>query len=541
MKVTFYPTEIQKDSIYGETLLQVAQRSALLTDASCGGQGTCGKCKIKILSGEAGTPDLVEKRALSESELQDGWRLACRIKLDDNLTILLPEQHDVARRKESLLWLPEGFRPDTKEFDGGEEEYGIAFDIGTTTVVGMLWNLTDGELIGAASRSNPQSAYGADVISRILFCNQNTDNLELMQQLIIDCANAIARELFEKHKITSNLVVKGTFVGNTTMSHILLAMDPSSLAVAPFQPAYRGPIQKKAVDLGLEFHPQADIFILANIAGHVGSDITGVLLSTELKDRKGANLAVDIGTNGEILLALEEKVLTCSTAAGPAFEGASIRHGMRAAHGAIERIYIQDDDLELSVIGEDAPIGICGSGLIDGVALLLKHGFLSNTGKLFDREEAKGMGLLPKLMDRIRNGDQGREFVLSFGNDTSSDVVITQKDIREVQLAKGAIAAGINILMGELKINIDQLDQILLAGAFGNYIDKRSALIIGLLPPISEEKVISVGNAAGVGSSMALLSDNAFRLSTRLSSMTEYVDLASHPSFQEQFLKGMYF
>jgi uncharacterized 2Fe-2S/4Fe-4S cluster protein (DUF4445 family) len=404
----------------------------------------------------------------------------------------------------------------------------------------MLWDLRNADPVGAVARTNPQSTYGADVISRIMFCGREEGNLGKMQQLITDCFNDIVREFEEEYAIDPKTIKKVTAVGNTTMSHLLLGVDPQSLALAPFSPGFTGPVTKKAKELNLIIDENAQVNVLPNIAGHVGSDIVAVLLSSGLSSMEGANLAIDIGTNGEIVLANSGKVLACSTAAGPAFEGACIQHGMRAATGAIEGVKIQDGEVILSVIGDEKPVGICGSGLIDCVAELLKAGIITEKGKLLSREEAEEAGLPDSLSKRLLGGESGKIFIL-YADEEGHEIYITQKDIREVQLAKGAIRAGVQIMMQELGLEDSHLNNVFLAGAFGNYIKKESALTIGLLPAVSRDKVISIGNAAGAGACMALLSKSSLEEANRLAEEVNHIELAEHPDFQKVYLQAMYF
>ncbi|MGI6727830.1 MAG: ASKHA domain-containing protein [Anaerovoracaceae bacterium] len=540
MIVTFQPIGRKQEAFLGDNLLQVAEKASILIDANCTGKGICGNCKIRILAGEAGPLDKIEREFLTDNEIKCGWRLACRVKVIDNLIVQIPNLHKGVDRKKDLFWLPKDFLPDQYLFQEEENGYGIAFDIGTTTVVGMLWDLKNGTLINTVARTNPQSIYGGDIISRIMFCSQKDGNLQLMQEMILNCLNDIVNQLIQRNKINTDDIQEVTIAGNTTMSHLLLNIDPSTLAKAPFKPNFYGPISINAEALDLAIYPEALIHILPNIEGHVGSDITAVLLASGLRDLDGANLAIDVGTNGEILLAYKGKVLTCSTAAGPAFEGASISRGMRAAKGAIEAVKICNGVVELSIIDDNIPVGICGSGLIDSISEMLSTGIISKTGKLINNEEAKKIELPEEIIKRLHKSKNGDEFVL-YRREKDEDITINQKDIREVQLAKGAISAGITLLMKELNINVEDLNHIFLAGAFGNYINKKSALKIGLLPKVSEEKVVSIGNAAGVGTCMALLSKTAREHSYNLAKETKHVELADHPDFQETFLQAMYF
>ncbi len=449
--------------------------------------------------------------------------------------------YDTTTRKKKLTNLPEGFIPDKPHLSAGEEKsYGAAFDIGTTTVVGMLWDLHEGRLVDMIAKTNPQSRYGADVISRITYSSETPENLVQMQRIILGCFNEMLEAFTEQYRIEKMWIRKAAVVGNTTMSHLFLGYDPASLARAPFEPAFTGAVVRKAPELKLSMNPDADIYILPNIAGHVGSDIVGVMVASGMKEKQGITLAIDIGTNGEIVLGGMGRMLTCSTAAGPAFEGARIYQGMRAAEGAIEKVQIKDGAVNLKIIGNTAPVGICGSGLIDALAQMLEAGIITFKGNLISREDAVSNGLHPELAERLRKGDNGNEFVLAW-REKDEDIVISQKDIREVQLAKGAIFGGIQVLLQCLGISAGDLDEIMLAGAFGSYIDKQSALRIGLLPEIDLQRVKHIGNAAGVGACMALLSAGAQEQAELLSRETEHVELALHPAFEREYLQGMYF
>lgn len=446
--------------------------------------------------------------------------------------------YDTTTRKKRLTNLPEGFVPD--EPQSGEPRYGVAFDIGTTTVVGMLWDLSENRLVDMIAKTNPQSRYGADVISRITWSSESPENRKQMQKLIVDCFNEMLDTFEEQYQVEAACIRRATVVGNTTMSHLFLGYDAKTLAVSPFSPAFTGPVSRTAEALGLHMDSAAEVAVLPNIAGHVGSDIVAVMIAAGIKERQGITLAIDIGTNGEIVLGGKGRMLTCSTAAGPAFEGARIYHGMRAAEGAIEKVEIRDGEVSLKIIGNKAPVGICGSGLIDAIAQMLDAGLVSFKGNLLSAEEAPAKGVHPELAGRLRKGENGNEFVLAW-REKDEDIVINQKDIREVQLAKGAIFGGIQVLLQCLGTKTDELDEILLAGAFGSYIDKRSALRIGLLPNAGLAKVSHIGNAAGVGACMALLSAEARRQAELQSQEVEHVELALHPSFEKEYLQGMYF
>ncbi|HML37107.1 MAG TPA: ASKHA domain-containing protein, partial [Bacillota bacterium] len=425
-------------------------------------------------------------------------------------------------RKTKLIFFPDSFLMKGEGAEtAGQERYGAAFDIGTTTVVGMLWDLSECKLMDVIALTNPQSAYGADVISRITYSMKSPENLTLLKDKIRGCLNEILKEFALRHPIDPQNIVKATVVGNTTMSHLFLGKDPSSLARAPFHPAFHGPVKMSAEELGLMMRPSADVHLLPNIAGHVGSDITGVLLASEIKKLPGVRLAIDIGTNGEVVLAHNGRILVCSTAAGPAFEGARIYQGMRAAPGSIEGVVIEAGEVRIKVIDDSEPVGICGSGLIDAVAQMLDAGLISHKGNILSAEDAAAQGLSPGLAVRLRKGRNGNEFVLAW-KEQGEDIVITQKDIREVQLAKGAIYGGIVVLMKCLGVETGRIEEIMLAGAFGSYIKKKSILRIGMIPGVGEDKIKHIGNAAGVGACMALLSEEEMKQADMQSKEAEH-------------------
>ena len=418
--------------------------------------------------------------------------------------------------------------------------FGAAFDIGTTTIVGMLWDLRSGRLVDAAARTNPQSIYGADVISRIHFCGQAEGNLDLMQQKVIDCFNDILQEFSANTGLDPETIYDLTVVGNTTMSHLFAGVDPTPLARTPFSPVYCLPLDTPAGDLGIRTNELANVHLLSNIAGHVGSDIVGVMLALGLDQLPGCTVAIDIGTNGEVILAKDGQLAACSTAAGPAFEGAAIFHGMRASAGAIEAVAIEGHAVAIKVIDDAEPIGICGSGLIDAVAQMLEAQLIDSSGRLLERHEAAEKGIHPELCQRLLIQDEMTAFVLA-GQQNGEPIILTQQDIREVQLAKGAILAGIRTLMKGMDVAAEDIDRIIISGAFGNYIKKESAMRLGLLPQVSLEKITFCGNAAGAGVSMALLSERVRRHGETLARQTRHIELSMNLEFQDEFMQAMSF
>lgn len=422
-----------------------------------------------------------------------------------------------------------------------ERSYGLAIDIGTTTVVIYLMDLNKGTVLASGAVTNPQRVFGADVISRITYASTGPDHLRQLQTTVMDGINKIIDDLCSESGVRHQEIYQAVVVGNTTMSHLFLGIDPTYLAPAPFIPVFRQAVQLEAHELGLNILETGQVKVLPNVAGYVGADTVGVMLAIGVDRLPGITLAIDIGTNGEMILAGQNRILTCSTAAGPAFEGAEIRYGMRAADGAIEGVWITDD-VQLAVIGGGKPQGICGSGLIDVISEMARTGVVSPTGRMAGTP-AQLEKLPPLIRERLRRTEQGLEFVLVWGSESASgeDIVLTQKDVRELQLAKGAIRAGIQILLTDMGISPEQIDRVLLAGAFGNYIKKESALGIGLLPSLPLERIHAIGNAAGDGAKIALLSMVEKTRASDLAFKAEHIELSTRKEFQDQFVKALSF
>lgn len=438
-------------------------------------------------------------------------------------------------RKTKMLAYPADFKPET-----GGKGLGIAFDIGTTTVVGMLWDLEKGEQIATCAKTNPQNEFGMDVISRITFCGKEGENLELLRTKITDCLNEIIAETCEKAGVKKEEIGSVSVCGNTTMSHLFAGYPPMTLALAPFAPAYTGTLRLRGKESLLDIKEDGTVIVLPNIAGHVGGDITAGIVASRLLEQKGLTVFIDIGTNGEIVLTDGTSAYACSTAAGPAFEGSAILHGMRAATGAIERVKIEDGEVFFKTIGECEPQGICGSGLIDAIAQMIRNKLISKSGRLIGAADVDKKQLNEKLKEHLVEVDGERRFVL-VSKEAGEDIVITQNDIREVQLAKGAIAAGISLMLQEMEKSVEDIDQVIVAGAFGNYIDKESAVTIGVLPALDRERIVSAGNTAGAGVSMVLTDKKELELAERVPSIVKHVDLAARENFQETYLSAMAF
>ena len=427
---------------------------------------------------------------------------------------------------------------DVEAGDTTEHCYGMAFDIGTTSVVGSLLDLATGEQLAQVGNVNPQAVFGGDLMSRIAFAQFNPGNLKKLRARIVGAINGHIKEACEEAAVDPAQIYKLVIVGNTCMHHIFLGIDPTYVGLAPYAPVVREPLVLTPKEVLLKAVPNARICMLPIVAGFVGADATAAVLATRLDESDGIRIMVDIGTNGEMVMAANGELVACSAPAGPALEGAQIRHGMRGAIGAVEKVEI-DDDVICHVIGDAPPMGICGSGLIDGIAKMLSAGVLDDSGLL----NFKTKDDLPKtLADRFIEED-GRQFVLAWADQAGKgeNVTLTQQDVRQLQLAKGAILAGIMMLMSVNGVANDDLSELLLSGAFGNYINKESAVHMRLLPDLPLEKITYVGNAAALGAQMALLSETERSRAADLAGRIRHVSLGMHPEFQGIFVDAMSF
>lgn len=584
----------------GSSLMDCLIKAGILEATECGGRGVCGKCAVKVHSGEL---------ALSEQDgahtLPDGRILSCRAEVKEKVVVEIVCGQDDIRRKACLPGLqgkkrffdtpvekrlyqmtaptlrdqasdlerllaqtgpgkkvPLGVLKDlpaalregdftvTATFiddelisvDPGDtlsHNYGFIVDVGTTTIAVYLADLGSGCVIRADGLANPQRPFGADVLTRISFAG-NDEGLKKLQAVVLEGIGKAMRSMLREYCIDERHVYSLVAVGNTTMSQLFLGVDPTSLATAPFIPCYRSRVTLKAGRLGLPMNPEGVVHVLPNISGYVGSDTLGVAMATKLWEQKGYSLAVDIGTNGEILLSSKGWVLACSAAAGPAFEGAHIHNGMRAGKGAIETVRFENGGITLGIIGKTAPQGLCGSGLIDAAAELLFAGLLDSRGRLANDASP---AVCSPLGSRLRTSGGMREFVLAFAGEHGNehDIVITQKDIRELQLAKAAIAAGIAVLMQEMKIDASKIDRVFLAGAFGNYLDREKAVALGMFPGIPADKIIPVGNAAAEGAGMCLLSLGERKTADRIARFMKPIELSTRVDFNDQFVREIGF
>ncbi len=415
--------------------------------------------------------------------------------------------------------------------------YGIALDIGTTKIAGYLINLDKGKLLSADSIMNPQIPFGEDVISRITHAITEPEGLTQLNEIVIRGINELLESLCAKTGINSNEIYEASVVGNTAMHHLFLNINPKYLALSPYVPVVQGPIDIQSQNVGsgvkLNIHSQGNVHVLPVIAGFVGADHVGVILATEIYKSEEICLAIDIGTNTEIALGNEKDILVCSCASGPAFEGAHIKYGMRAATGAIERIQISPKTFEVNyqTIGNSEPRGICGSAIVDILAELFKIGIINYRGKMNTNIDSP----------RIRGENKDAEFVIAWNEDTGleEDISITQEDIRELQLAKAAMFTGATILMKNKGMTRDDIQKIFIAGAFGSYIDSKNAITIGMIPDIPLERITSVGNAAGTGARMALMSRESRNTANEIARKVRYLELVKDPDFMKEFANAM--
>ena len=602
--VTFEPDGKTISAAPGMTITKAAAAVDISINSPCGGEGTCGKCKVMVDAQNMEPPTEAEEKFLSDEELSAGYRLACQTCVTDNMTVTVPEDSRIAESKilsegmeqevelhpnisktyvelseqtldnqiadmtnlkdalgkreltaglDVLRRLPNAIRKSkfkaTFVLDGNrlidiepgnteDKKYGLAVDIGTTTIVCTVVDLNTGSDMDVASALNTQAVHGADVISRINYSVENEEGLEELHDRVVQVINQISEYACTEAGISPDNVYEVTVVGNTTMTHLFLKLPVRNLAILPYVAVVSDPVETTASQLGLNVNPNANVYVLPNIAGFVGADTVGVILASALHESDSIKLAIDIGTNGEVALGSRERLLTCSCAAGPAFEGAMITHGMRAAPGAIERVQL-DDRPVCKVIKGGHPIGICGSGLIDVVAEMLRLGIVDYTGRMVEVGDL-GSDFPSGLKEYLGKSDEyGPHLVLSRSN--GRDVVITQKDVRQVQLAKGAIMAGVKILMSTLGVQMEDISEVLMAGAFGNYIKKESAIRMGLLLDFPLEKVKFIGNAAASGAKMALMSREARKTAEQISKNTEYTELAVDMNFQNEFIDAMMF
>jgi len=581
----------------GVTVFDAASWNGIAIDSTCGGHGTCKKCRVRF-TGDAPVPSSLDIRAYTTDEIADGWRLACRTQATRDADIYVPplttrpkaatvgvgrqvilrpavrkrylelteptlldqrtdlervldELADLTAKSDLRVLADLGKTLRDADFmitavvgddaliavepgDTTGRIFGIAFDLGTTTVVATLLDLTTGTPVAVASMLNKQQPFGADVITRISATMLDPAAREKLKALAHETLAELAATVCDNSKIRGEEVYEVAVAGNATMIHLALGIDPEPLGVAPFVMAARLLPEVLASDLGVPAHPGARAVVFPAFGAYVGGDVTAGLLASGMDRDPRIRLFVDIGTNCEIALGGRDWLLATAAPAGPAFEGAAIRCGMRAADGAIEAVAVTaGGDLKLTTIGGTPPKGLCGSGLVDAVAALADVGLLDSTGRFVAAGQAAEIA--PRLAERLTAVGQERVFVLD------EDVYLSQRDVRELQFAKAAIATGWRILLEEAGLAEEDVKQVLLAGSFGSYLSAKSAIRIGLVPRVPVSRVVAAGNAAGEGAKMSLLSVRERAAALALLEEVKYVELSDRPDFNDRFIQQLGF
>ncbi len=576
----------------GATLLEAAGLADIILSTPCGAVGRCGRCKVRLQpsgkdvlacqhtiehdmevfvpntsrffrqqilehgTGQTVLPEAAVNKLFIDQSCSSLEQLAGIIlenhKLNCGIGTHLKKQNPVIHDdpKGVTAVLTASPDADSKEVrwtltdiengDTTDRLYGLSVDIGTTTVVAQLVNLKTADIAATVSAANPQSRFGSDVISRISYAETHA-GLEVLHNTVIAGLNDLCKEAAQKAGISRTHIYEAVMAGNTTMNHLLLKYPTHQLGQAPYQAYSVEPAYEKAAGLGLHINPLAAVYTPPNIAGFVGSDTVAAALACGMDATEIPSLLVDIGTNGEIVLGTKDRLLAASCAAGPALEGAGILHGSRAQAGAIERVLLTQDDIDVDVIGQTVPASICGSGLIDAVAVLLELEIIDTTGRFVETDEQAALFIPEKIKKRVIQHENQPAFILA-GSDASGEaVILTQKDVRQIQLAKAAIQAGILFLLKKSGNAANQIQQVFLAGAFGNYIQKQNALRLGLLPNIPLEKIHFVGNAAGSGALMMLINTPIRQKARQLAKRIEYIEIAHQSEFQEVFADCLLF
>jgi uncharacterized 2Fe-2S/4Fe-4S cluster protein (DUF4445 family) len=599
-RIDFEPVGRRIDVPPGTNLLSAAQKAGVDLVAACGGIGICGTCRVRLVDGLLTPPSLTEEDTLTPAELEQGFRLACQSQPLSDVRVDIPPESLPAPQKLQVggqevavefdpairvvdVQLPpphiEDLRSDLRRVDDelaarglppltasleavtqvsqtlrqnnwcarlvlrkaagdslaaalqpGSPVLGVACDMGSTKLAVYLVDLTDGATLASAGAMNPQIAYGEDVVSRIAFANKEDANRRLLQTRLVETINQTIADLCRQTGTQPAQVVDAVMVGNTAMHHFFTGLPVEQLGAAPYVPVVSDPLDVRSAELGLNLAPGAWVHLPANIAGYMGADHTAALLATHGYFDEHTVVLVDIGTNTEISLIHQGSISSCSTASGPAFEGAHIRDGMRAAPGAIERTRITMDETHVSTVGGLPAVGICGTGILHAIADMLECGALDSRG-VFNRADP-----------RVRVPDHKAEFLLvpAAQSGHGRDVVITRSDVHEIQLAKGAIRAGIEILIQEAGLTPAGVTLWIIAGAFGTYLDLKSAMRIGMFPDQPLERFRQVGNAAGMGAKQMLLSHALRSQSQRMIAAVEYFELTTYTAFTNIFVDAMY-
>jgi uncharacterized 2Fe-2S/4Fe-4S cluster protein (DUF4445 family) len=606
LKVAFQPSGRTVHVLPGTRILEAAARAGIMLRNPCGGAGSCGKCRVRVERGPcAPTPACADVftptetaegwRLACQCALQDDavvevpaaslFESEARILISDTgapvrgvpavraryLELPVPDlEHPLADYERlraafgpceiglaALALLPEqlrnaGFRGTAVACDehlltweAGDttaETFAVAFDLGTTTLVGTLINTADGGERAVAAAMNPQISVGDDVISRIASARESRDNILRMQKAVVHAFNEIISRLCHDAKVPRNRIYEASVAGNTTMQHLFCGISPAALGEIPFTPAYRAARRASAQELGLYVHPAGRVFVFPNIGGFVGGDTVAGILANAVHRSADTLLFVDIGTNGEIVLAHKGHLRAASCAAGPAFEGARIAAGMRAADGAIDKIVFDGEDLACNAIGGGKAAGLCGTALIDAVAVLLDLGVIDPSGRILSRDEVPAT-VTAAVRARLHPDGNDIKVLLADNMESRSGepIYLGQRDVRELQLASGAIRAAITLLLRQSGLEATDLQAVLLAGGFGNFIRRENACRIGLLPPVPVERIRFVGNASSMGAKAVLLAQELRREADLIAETAEHVDLSLDPEFQMEFGMAMMF
>jgi uncharacterized 2Fe-2S/4Fe-4S cluster protein (DUF4445 family) len=587
----------------GTPIFDAASWNGIAIDSTCGGHGTCKKCKVRIVEGDVPV-GRVDPRAFSPDELRAGWRLACRASAGEDLVVEVPplqtrpkaalvgvgrhvilrpsvqkryveldepsmedQRSDVQRLLDAIddlepsidlavartlgrIMRDAGFKVTAvvcdealvavEPGDTTGRRHAIAFDLGTTTVVATLLDLETGTPAAVRSMLNRQQPYGADVISRVSATMLDREALGALQARASETLQQLADEVCDEAGVDPAEVYEMVICGNVTMTQLALGIDPEPLSMAPFIVTAHELPPARAADFGVRLHPRAPAFVYPSLGAYVGGDIVAGLLATGLTRDRRVRLFIDVGTNSEIALGSAERVVATAAPAGPAFEAAQIRCGMRAAEGAVEGVKIVGDEFRLQVIGDAEPVGMCGSGLVDCVSELVHAGLLDHSGRFVDEEAAAE--LHPGLAPRLTKIGEERVFVMHWrGEDPANAVYLSQRDVRELQFAKASIATGWQILLSELGLEPGDITQVLLAGSFGAYLSPVSAVRIGLVPDIALPRIVSAGNVAGEGAKMAALSLRERAEARSILDEVEYVELSGRADFNDAFIDQLAF
>jgi uncharacterized 2Fe-2S/4Fe-4S cluster protein (DUF4445 family) len=536
--IAFSPSGALIDVLPGTTLIEAAWVAGIRLANACGGNGKCLQCKVVITEGKASPLLPQELERLSQNEIESQYRLACCTHPLSDLKVYIPEKSLLTDERLQVETTNEGLDVDPViTAPLGAPPLGIAMDLGTTKIAAYLMDLVTGKELASVGAINPQTQYGADIMTRLHYAINNADPAGLsvgrLTEIIRGTIIELVAKLAEKSGVESDRIANLCIVGNTAMTHLLLDLPIKQLTAPPYTAAVKHEIDLNASDLGITTSPDAHVHVLPGVESFVGSDHVAMILATGIDQAKDVTLGIDIGTNTEIVISAPDngQMISASCPSGPAFEGAHVTDGVRAVRGAIESVKLTDTGVEYRTIGNAPAIGLCGSGIIDIAAELHKWRIIDDRGRL------------QKTNSRVLTGEQGLEFQVTSGSGAHRDgrVIITQKDIDQIQLAKGAIWAGITALLEVAGISYDVVKEVILAGAFGSFINIENAININLLPWFPNAGYRQVGNAAGQGAKMALLSNKARNQARQIAARTQYLELTTYPGFKRLFATGMMF